>query len=183
MLRRAGLHLLQRREHRERTRWRRRRTRRAWRAWRSSSASRPCPDCHGTRLSAKARSSTMRRAQPRSGDEPCRWTSCAIGCLAWPRGFRQKMRPMCGLHHERDDRAHSKALVAAGAGIPHRSTAPARRFPNGERQRVRLDARRAQPHHRRPLRAGRALYRAAPGEHRGAARGHATTFWPTATRS
>ena len=71
--------------------------------------------------------------------------------------------------------------AAAGPGVPvarpRRLHALHRRAPARA-----AGARGAQPHHRRALRARRAVHRPAPLQRRGPARRDATTCWPTATR-
>ena len=165
---RAGLHLLQRREHREK------------RAGKGEGR-----EGHGARGEVPVRVGVPRlprhaavregahvhhrRAQPRPGDGLVAGRAARLDSHRGPVAAGGNA-PDVRLHHERDDRAHTKA-GAAGAGIPH--PRPRQRDAFERRTPARgSHARRAQPHHRRPLRAGRALYRAAPGEHRGAARGH-----------
>ena len=128
-----------------------------------------CPDCHGTRLSEKARSSTidgrnLAQVTALSLDELREWLP---GVAPW---LPPEMRPMCdSITSEMTEPIQRLEQLGLGYLTLDRASET---LSNGERQRVAAHARRAQPHHRRPLRAGRALHRAASGEHRGAAGRH-----------
>ena len=165
---RAGLHLLQRREHREK------------RAGEGEGR-----EGHGARGKVPLRVGVPRlprhaalregaivhhrRAQPRSGDGLVAGRAARLAAWRGPVASAGDA-PDVRLHHERNDRANPEA-GAAGAGIPH--PRPCQRDAFERRAPARgPHARRAQPHHRRPLRTGRALHRAASGEHRGAAGRH-----------
>ncbi len=128
----------------------------------------PCPDCEGTRLSAAARGPLVRginlaKACEMTLDKAVTWVDGV------PETLAEDLRPMAISICESFQ--HTARRLRAGAGLPvarprglhalHRRAAAHAARPRG-----------AQPDDRRPLRAGRALYRAAPGEHRGAARGH-----------
>ena len=124
-----------------------------------------CPDCGGTRLSGAARAPLLRGI---SLDDAC--TMPLTELTEWVRGvpesLPEEMRPMAQSICEAFT-ATARRLLDLGLGYlvarPLRRDALHRRAPADA-----AGPRRAQPHDRRAVRAGRAVHRPAPVQHRGA---------------
>ena len=123
-----------------------------------------CPDCGGTRLSDAARAPRLRGI---GLDEACQMPLSDL--TAWVEGvpdtLPRDMRPMAERICEAFQGA-ARRLMDLGLGYLTLDRA-ASTLSTGERQRIAAGPGGAQPHHRRPLCAGRALHRPPPGNLRG----------------
>ena len=125
-----------------------------------------CPDCHGTRLSARALASTvdgmnLGEATQMTLDELAVWVVRVPGLM--PGEMQPMARTIVAEMAEPIER-----LQQLGLGYLSLDRASFT-LSTGERQRVQL-ALCAQPHHRRALRAGRAVHRPSPVQRGGPTR-------------
>ena len=126
-----------------------------------------CPDCHGTRLNARARGPVidgmnLGEATRMTLDELAAWVPGV------PAPYARGHAPYGPEHRCRDGRAH-RAAQAVGPGLPLARSRQLHAL-HGRASARAARPRRAQPHLRRALRAGRALNRPAPLQRGGPAR-------------